>query len=98
MKNKLSSSQWRLKTRGEKVILIAMLVVFILYALSLLYPLVWATYNALKSTREFNTDQFAWPKVYKWENFVKAFSVEVNDTNIYVTMINSIWMTVVSVC
>lgn len=98
MKNKLVSSQWKLKTKSEKIILIVMLALFIAYALSLIYPLVWACYNALKSTREFNTDQFAWPKAYKWDNFVKAFSVEIDGISILVTMFNSVWMTVVSVC
>ena len=98
MKNKLVSSQWKLKTKSEKIILLVMLVLFTAYALSLIYPLVWACYNALKSTREFNTDQFAWPKAYKWDNFVKAFSVEIDGISILVTMFNSVWMTVVSVC
>ena len=97
MKKNLISSRWKLRTKGEKLIMSVMLVLFILYALSLVYPLLWASYNALKSTREFNTDQFAWPKAYKWENFVDAFSVDVNGTNIYGTMFNSVWMTVVSV-
>ena len=98
MKRNLAFSQWKLKPRSEKFILLVILVLFAVYAFTLIYPLVWAAYNALKSAREFNDDQFAWPKSYQWQNFIDAFSVEVNDTNIFVTMFNSIWMTVLSVC
>jgi raffinose/stachyose/melibiose transport system permease protein/N-acetylglucosamine transport system permease protein len=95
MKKNLKSPKI-LRTRGEKILLSLILVIFIAYAFTLLYPFFWAAYNSLKSGREFNGDQFALPQVLHWDNYTKAFSVNVNASSILTATFNSIWITVVS--
>lgn len=95
MKRKLKSPKI-LRTKGEKIILTVILVLFIVYAFTLLYPFFWAGYNSVKNGREFNGDQFAFPKVWRWDNYVKAFSVNVNASSILQATFNSIWITVIS--
>lgn len=97
MKNRITSSKWKIRTAQEKIILSVMLVLFVAYALSLIYPFVWAAYNSLKSGREFNSNQFSLPTELHWENYDDAFSVRVGDTKILGALFNSIWMTVLSV-
>ena len=74
-----------------------MLVIFILYAASLIYPFVWAAYNSLKTGREFNENQFSLPQILQWKNYVEAFSAKVGNTSIIMSLFNSIWMTVLNV-
>lgn len=93
----LFTKSWRKRGKGEKIILSVMLVVFIIYAASLLYPLLWAAYNSLKTGREFNENQFALPIVLQWKNYVEAFSAKVGTTSIFMTLFNSLWMTVLQV-
>lgn len=87
-------SRWKLRTKGEKIALSIMFVLFFIYALSLLYPFFWAALNSLKTSREFNTNQFSLPTSLNWKNYVDAFSVKVGNTNILGALFNSIWMTV----
>ena len=94
---KASAGGVHLRTRSEKIILAVMFVVFSLYAISLLYPYVWAFYNSFKTGREYNSDHFALPKTLYLDNFVKAFSVKVGGTNILGALFNSIWITAMSV-
>ena len=97
MRKGIKASRWNLRTRQEKIYLSVIFVLFAVYAATLIYPFVWTAYNSLKSTREFNSDQFTLPTVLKWENYEKAFSVRVGNTNIVGALINSVWMTVGSV-
>ena len=97
MRKKLKTSKWNLRTKQEKVILTVMCVLFSIYAATLIYPFIWSFYNSLKTTREFNTSQFALPVTMKWENYVEAFSVRVGDATILDALFNSAWMTAGSV-
>ena len=97
MGKRVSTSKRHLRTQQEKIILCVIFVLFVAYAVTLIYPFIWTAYNSLKSTRDFNENQFSLPTELKWDNYQKAFSVRVGNTNIVGALINSIWMTVGSV-
>ena len=97
MGKRVSTSKRHLRTKQEKIILCVIFVLFVAYAVTLIYPFIWTAYNSLKSTRDFNENQFSLPTELKWDNYQKAFSVRVGNTNIVGALLNSIWMTVGSV-
>ncbi len=65
MKNKLS----------QKLILSIFGVIFLLYAMSLIFPFLWTLYNSLKDNREFFAIGGVWalPKSWKIENYVNVW-------------------------
>jgi len=48
-------------------------VIFLLYAISLIYPFVWMAYNSLKTSFEFFENVFSWPSSPQWSNWSDAF-------------------------
>ena len=90
-------NMWKKKSTGEKVTLIIMLIVFIIYGFSLLFPLIWAGYNSFKPAREFNVDNFALPIRWTVENYKEVFTtLEGTGSNIFTAILNSIWMSLLS--
>lgn len=96
-KAKEYSNMWKKKSIGERVILIVMLGIFIIYGISLVFPLIWAFYNSFKATPEYNVDNFSLPVEWTVENYQKLFTeVETNGTNVFSSLMNSIWMSALS--
>lgn len=60
---------------GHRKILIAMSVLFILYSITLLYPLAWMLYNSLKTKQEFMANPMAATTQLQFSNYVKVFSL-----------------------
>lgn len=88
---------WKKKSVGERVTLLIMFVVFLIYGFSLLYPLIWAFYNSFKPTTEWDTNQFSLPVQWTVENYKRVFAeTENSGTNIFIALINSIWMSFAS--
>lgn len=90
-------SMWKKKSTSERVILIIMFVIFLIYGFSLLFPLIWAFYNSFKPPVEYDKDSFALPIQWTVDNYQKVFtSIEANGTNIFTSLLNSIWMSALS--
>lgn len=91
------------KSTSEKVVFGIMFCVFLLWALSLLYPLVWLLTNSLKHNFFYIDDLskgLALPTAGRWEfeNYIEAFeSIKYNDTNFFGMIFNSVWVCFVSV-
>lgn len=65
--------------KGEKALFVFMFVIFVLYAVSLLYPFVWLIGNSLKTREVYNYEQalgvtFRFPKTFEIVTYVKAFT------------------------
>lgn len=56
--------------------------IFLGYAVSLLYPLVWVLLNSFKDSGQFFADPFGLAKHIYLENYVDAFKLEVSRTNL----------------
>lgn len=85
------------KTKGEKVVHTVMFIVFFLYALSLLLPLVWLVLQSFFDPVRYNIIRvregaLTWPKAWHFENYKKAFNVlYYNETNFLGMIFNSLW-------
>lgn len=47
---------------------------FFLWAVIVVFPVIWTLYTSLKTDQEFFTEPFALPKVPQWDNFVDAWN------------------------
>lgn len=100
MANKIkknNSSGLNIRTRTESIILNIFFVLFILYAITLFFPIIWTAYNSLKSMREYNSDSFGLPQIMHWENYINIFDERVMTVSIPFAIFNTIWRTVGSV-
>lgn len=88
---------WKKKSIMERVVLWVMFAIFIVYALSLLYPIFWALINSFKTGREFDENQFSLPTTWTIKNYVEAFNASASTkTSIVESIWNSIWMSTLS--
>lgn len=97
LRKKQRQFEWRNRDTNEKITLTVMFIIFLIYALSLLYPVFWTFYNSLKTGKEFNADHFSWPLFQHWENYVQAWNADVKGVTILQAFWNSIWMSLLSV-
>jgi raffinose/stachyose/melibiose transport system permease protein len=85
------------KNKGEKAVHIVVFAIFAIYALSLLFPLVWLFVQSLFEKSELVLTQlregpFALPKKLYFKNYIEALSVmEVDEVNLIGMFINSAW-------
>ena len=82
--------------KGVKIFLYVFLAIFIIYSITLTFPVVWLLMNALKTSRMYdNASTFAVPAFGKmqWGNFVRAFTeIKYDDTSFIGMFLNSVWM------
>ncbi|MCQ2742122.1 MAG: carbohydrate ABC transporter permease [Bacilli bacterium] len=91
------SRNWKKKTKSERVTLWIMLVVFLIYGFTLMFPLYWAVINSFKPVAEYKANSFAWPSVWTLENYQELFEMmETSTSNIFEAIWNSVWMSTVS--
>ena len=98
MKNKFYNPKAnKLKAqKGTTIFLSVFLGVFILYGATLIFPALWALWNALKTGEAFYESSFAAPdfKNLQWQNFKNAFiEIEYNNMTFIDMFFNSVWMT-----
>lgn len=92
------------KSVGEKTVFLIAFIVFCVYALTLLYPIIWLLVNSVKNPFFFNqqselTKFLSLPKAGMWEfdNYVEAFSAMSYLNTSYIGMFfNSIWYCLLS--
>ena len=70
------------------------MVVFILYTLSIMIPIVWMVLNTFKGAKEYDYGRF-FPQGFEYMNYVNAFKeLTVYGTNVVGMMFNSLWYAV----
>lgn len=60
--------------KGEKVLFIIMFIIFVLFAVSFIFPFMWLCMNAFKEQGEFAKDFMSLPSTWVWDNFINAFT------------------------
>ena len=91
------------KSQGEKIVFSIVFCIFIVWASSLLYPLVWLLTNSFKGNLEYIEDLskgLAFPLAGDWqfENYLEAFDgIIYNNTGFFGMIFNSVWYCVVSI-
>ncbi|MBQ8405181.1 MAG: carbohydrate ABC transporter permease [Clostridia bacterium] len=87
----------------DKVIYIAFFVLFAIFAVVYLYPLVWAIINSLKSMEEYSNDGLALPKNPLFYHYVQVFTsfrstgIDGTTYGYFAMLLNSLWILVVNV-
>ncbi len=94
-----SSAGPNIRTRTESIILSIFFVLFVLYAITLFFPMIWAAYNSLKDMRSYNTDSMNFPAFENmhWENYINIFDEEQMTVSIPFAIFNTLWRTIGSV-
>ena len=82
------------RSKKEKIVLGITFVIFTLYAISLVYPLIWVLLNSFKSASEFFENLWGLPSSLYLKNYSGAFSLEVNRTNLLEMFGNSLILVV----
>lgn len=91
----------KIKERNyEKAIKIIIFVIFLVYALSLLFPFAWMLLNSFKSRIDFTTNIWGLPTKFEFSNYYTAlikFEIQSgsNKYNIFEMFLNSIFVTIV---
>ena len=78
------------KSKSEKIVLWITFAIFLAYAVSLVYPLIWIAINAFKTPEEFFIYPFKKPESFYWKNFLEAFAMEYRRTNLVGMFKNSL--------
>lgn len=92
--------QWSIlatRSSGEKVLFGIVLAIFILYSLSLVFPVVWMLMTSFKEgeVEYFSTSAFALPEVFMFDNYLRAFDMlNAGETGFFGMILNSLWYTV----
>ena len=61
------------RTTPQRIVFAVVFVIFSLYALSLLYPFIWAFYNSMKTMDEYRDNTFSLPDRFNLTNYAEAF-------------------------
>ncbi|MCI2110815.1 MAG: carbohydrate ABC transporter permease [Bacilli bacterium] len=68
---------------GEKVLFIVMGVIFVVFAITFIFPFLWILMNSFKGKLEFAMDFMGWPVAWNWSNFAKAVTFQSAETHNY---------------
>lgn len=60
--------------KGEKALFIVMFIIFVLFAISFIFPFLWVIMNALKTKDDFASNFMSLPKTWEWGNFINAWN------------------------
>lgn len=93
LRNRLKRN-FNTKTKGERILYIVVFVIFVIYAISLVLPFIWAFFSSLKTEQEYYETVFELPEKWQFSNYVRAFTeFKVEDTNMIGMIVNSLWLT-----
>lgn len=66
---------------GEKALYVVMFVIFLILAISYVYPFLWLLLNSFKPQSDYVTNFSGLPTTWTWDNFVEAFTFKSAETN-----------------
>lgn len=82
------------RTRSEKVIILVASILFMIYAILLIFPFAWCFFNSFKSRSDFIFNTWGLPEKFVWQNYIDCFYMTYNDVAIIGMFKNSIIFTV----
>ena len=86
----------RTKKKVSVVMLVAS-IVFGIYALSLIVPLVWGVMMSFQDRLAYITDKTSFPNPMKFSNYVQAFTeLQASGNNMFAMIFNSAWYSILS--
>lgn len=87
-------SENKRRTKTERIVLAIVFVLFLIYAITLIFPFVWAFLSSLKTDDEYYEKVFALPKEWLFSNYAAAFSqFKIGNATMIDMIANSLWLT-----
>ena len=83
------------RTKSEKITIYIALVIFILYAFTLIFPFFWLLLNSFKTNQDFFTNIWGLPIAWVFTNYVDAFGLQVRNFNLFMMFGNSVFIVIV---
>ena len=83
------------RTKSEKITIYIALVIFILYAFTLIFPFFWLLLNSFKTNQDFFTNIWGLPIDWVFTNYVDAFGLQVRNFNLFMMFGNSVFIVIV---
>lgn len=83
-----------IRSMTEKIILGIFFVIFLFYAVTLVFPFVWMILNSFKTNPEFFGNIWALPAKWLFSNYVEVFSINVKGFTITELTLNSLFLVV----
>ena len=81
-------------TLAQKIVFTIVFIFFSAYAISIIFPFVWAFLSSLKTDDEYYEKVFALPRDWLFSNYKKAFTeFEIGKTKMIGMIGNSLWLT-----
>lgn len=80
---------------GLRITKVIVFVIFVMYALTLVFPFVWMLYNSFKTNQEFFKDVWAFPSNFAngWTNFKTAITMKKSNSTILTMTLRSVLLT-----
>ena len=83
-----------IRSLTEKIILGIFFVIFLFYAVSLVFPFIWMILNSFKTNPEFFGNIWSLPQKWLFGNYIEVFSLEIKEFTILDLMLNSLFLVV----
>ena len=80
------------KSKSERIAFAVILVIFCVYAFTLIYSFEWAFINSFKKESEYFVNKVSFPSVVAFSNYAKAFiKLETKGNSLLTMFLNSFW-------
>ena len=83
-----------IRSLTEKIILGIYFVIFLFYAVSLVFPFIWMILNSFKTNPEFFGNIWSLPQKWLFGNYIEVFSLEIKEFTILDLTLNSLFLVV----
>lgn len=83
-----------IRSLTEKIILGIFFVIFLFYAVSLVFPFIWMILNSFKTNPEFFGNIWSLPQKWLFGNYIEVFSLEIKEFTILDLTLNSLFLVV----
>ncbi len=78
------------RSKSEKIVIWVFFCIFVLYAVTLLFPAGWCLLNSFKLQQEFMQNNWGLPQTFTMQNWIDAVNVQVEGTTLVGMFANSI--------
>lgn len=86
------------ETKEVKITTILFFLLFFVYAIVNIYPLIWAFFNSLKTAEEFFNNNMSLPTQFRFKHYIQVFSdFNIRNYTYFDMLFNSLWILVVNV-
>lgn len=81
------------KFSGAKIVFLVVFILFALYALTLICPVLWAFMTSFKDEYDYLNDKVSFPVKWLFSNYADAFqALSAGGNNLFVMFVNSAWL------